>query len=241
MKNGIVLIIIVLMQMSCVKKSDKLLYKIEATYDSTNTNGNYVDVVVTKTDGDDDLVTLSVDGLPDYVAADIVPMNGRTPFTARIGFQLSYFAQKDLTNWKGYPITIKGKSVDKVERFTDVTVFCYPEDATTPFIGHSFKTQENCTVSGSKLNFISMLSENNKEMLLVDFYNTMFNSYSVPAIVNERERTLTIPETKIDNYTFRGNGTFYINSGNELECKIHFSRSTVSTFDTCTATLTIMD
>lgn len=222
---------------SC-KKPQKLIYSLTATYDSTNTTGNFVDIEVAKTSGDGDMVTLSVEGLPDYITASIPPNIERAPFNTYISFKLSTFAQANVATWKNYTVTIKAVSNAGVTRSAVVTFGCYPEDATQAFHGHTFRFGENCAASGSNSRSISISNPGGNQILLVGFYSTYFQRYDVPAIIDGRKKTITIPSFTANNYTFRGEGTFYSVGEDSLACTLRFSRSTISSFDTCTGTMT---
>lgn len=233
------LMLALLLLASCVKTKSKLIYGIAATYDSTNTTANVVKVSVTKTSGDDDLVALSVDGLPDYMTAEISPINQRTPYDATITFKLSLPAERDMTNWKDYTVTVKAHSNQDVERSQKVTFHYYPLAPAEAFDNKAFFSHEQCTPSGAKTWSVPVLVQNSRQIMLVNFFSDLSSTYSLLADIDGRTKAITIPTSKQGNYTFRGTGTFRAIGQDSLECTINFSRSTVSTFDTCTTILTM--
>jgi hypothetical protein len=224
---------------SCFKPAQKLIFSFNASYDSTNTTANVVNVNVEKTSGDDDIVNLKVDGLPDYITADF-PTSGKTPINTSIAFRLSTLAERNVSNWKNYTVTITATSNAGITRSQDVTFFCYPNDATQAFFGRDFFAHEQCTPSGSELRSVSTLTPGGNRIVLMDFFTTdIFTTISLPATVDGRKRTITIAPFTQDGYTFRGDGTFYPTSGDSLGCTINFSRSRLGLFDTCSTILTM--
>jgi len=223
--------------MSC-SKGKKINYTLGAVYDSTIATNNQVIVTVTKVGGDDDLVNLSVAGLPDYMTADISPLSGNPPYTAVITFKLSYYAERNVSNWTNYKITVNGLSGSSVTRTCDVTFLYTPADAAVAFDGHTFYSAEQCSMSGNNGWSVPMISQGPNQLTLVGFYSNFTTTFDVPAVVNGKNRTITIPQYTVSGYTFRGTGTFYAVGGDSVGCSIHFSRTTLGSFDTCTTIIT---
>jgi hypothetical protein len=233
---SIILVYLFFVLISCTQQ--KIKYSLTASYDSTHPYYNTINVFVDKSSGDDEIVYLTVAGLPDYLTANIDNSNNTPPFNSTISFSLSYFAEQNVSCWKNYDVTINARSASNVIRTCSCSFTYTPTDPAVAFDNHSFFSFGNCSVSGSNTHLVNVIRLDNGKILLLGFFQDMLYSYNIPAILNGRNKTITIPPYLENGFTFSGTGTFYsIHGTDSIGCNVNFSRSIGGAFDSCTTTM----
>ena len=226
---------------SCIK-TKKLNYTISARYDSADARDNRVVVSTTKTGGDDDFVSLSVEGVPDYLIAEISQPSEKPPFNASITFKLTTFGELHARNWTNYTATIKAISRAGLTKKVDVTFPYTPRNPAAAFDLVTFYYTRSCTMTGHVNDLTLVYNPSPNRIVIGRLYSTMIADYDVPATLDPMTRKITMEPYTIDGFTFRGTGSFYpIDGTDSIGFTLSYSRSTISTFDSCTATFNQFD
>ena len=243
MKNKnylLALLLIVPVLFSTCTKMGKTSFTMTAFYDSTVTSGNVVSYSLQTSESSNERIKISIEGLPAYITADYTEYLTQLPSKGAIYFRFNSLSDGNVSLWHYYTVTIKATSESNVVRKATVTFYCAPSNAMNAFQGHIFDDHEACASSGSDGRTVTTSYVSGDTVWLQGFYQTLTTVYSVPAIVNGRTRTLTLLNYSTSPFIFRGSGTFYATGNDSIACVIHYSRSTSSTFDTCTSTLTTL-
>ena len=225
---------------SACQKSGKTSFDLTAFYDSTVTTGNTVSYSLQTSSSSNEIVRISIEGLPDYITADYTEYVEQLPSSGTIRFRFNSLSDGNVSLWHYYTITIKATSASNVVRKTTVTFYCAPSNASAAFEGHIFDDHEACAVSGTDGRTVDASYVRGDTVWLQGFYQTLTTTYSVPAIINGKMRTLTLLPYSTSPFTFTGSGTFYATGNDSITCTIHYRRSTSSTSDSCTSTLTTL-
>jgi hypothetical protein len=237
MKPIITLLALSMLFASCDKLSNKkkLQYTISAKYDSTITTDNVIKVEVAKKSGNDEIVTLSVSESPLNMVAIVDPGYDRPPFTATVKMTLIPQRENVAADWKGYSVTVAGTSERGVTQSCAVPFTYYPPDAAKAFVGHTFHSNEVCATI-DEMRIVKALEHGTNAIILKGFYATTFTSYDVPATLDPKTKTITIPSYTQNGITFAGTGVFYA-IGDKVNCTINFTRATTTSTLNCTTSL----